>query len=540
VNLSETIKLIPGYNPHDQAGDCVFDEKAAQHALDFFTECLTHIEGAKAGTPFLLEPWQVAIVANLFGWKKPDGTRRYRTAFIYVPRKSGKSPLAAGLCLYALMCDKERGAQIYSAAADKEQAAIVYRHARGMAEASSTISKRVKIFKSIGQRAIVLKSDPASAYVVISADAKTKHGGNSHFVVIDELHAQPDRELVDVLDTSMASANRKQPMMIYITTADYDRESICNEKYFRACNVRDNGGNKLKPGYDPSFLPVIYETAKDSDWTNPDVWAACNPNLGISVSREYLEQACKEAQEIPGKQNAFKRLHLNLRTQSDILWLPIDAWDECAGKVSKKKLLQTPCHGGLDMATTTDIAAFVLVFPEKDTWKVLSMFWIPEESMHARVRRDRVPYDEWVKAGYIKTTPGNVVDYDRVKKDILKAHEDYCIIDIAVDPWNSTQLQTQLASEGLEIIKYPQGFSMFTAPAKELEKRILSRTLSHAGNPVLRWMAQNVCILDDGEGNIRPDKKKSREKIDGIVALLMAMGRALVSDGEGDYEIEKR
>lgn len=697
--LAETILLIPGYNPHDQAGDCVFDEAAAQHALDFFTTCLTHIEGAKAGEPFLLEPWQQAIIGNLFGWKRPDGTRRYRTAFIYVPRKSGKAlaldtpiarwagtekdlpyfrnfapweviwttmgdlapghfvfdenrkpckiieafptlydrecfeldfyyrhsvwtitadaehlwetttripwgetatrttkelydtlnashcigeyqlrtirkvqsvpvrcirvdspsnlflagrgmipthntPLAAGMCLYALMCDGERGAQIFSAAADKEQAALVYRHARGMAEASKTISKRVKIFKSIGQRAIVLQSDPASAYVVISADAKTKHGGNSHFVVIDELHAQPDRELVDVLDTSLASANRKQPMMVYITTADYDRESICNEKYARACAVRDNGGDKAKPGYDPSFLPVIYETlrktgkgkdAKETDWTDPKVWAACNPNLGISVSRAYLEQACKEAQEIPGKQNAFKRLHLNMTTSSDVAWLPMDHWDKCAGKVVRKKLLGKECHGGLDMASTTDIAAFVLLFPD-DGWKVLPMFWIPEDAVELRVRYDRVPYDEWVKDGFIKTTPGNVVDYDRVREDIVKAHSDFCIRDIACDPWNTTQLQTQLQSEGLEVVKFVQGFANFTAPAKELEKRILSHTVAHSGNPVLRWMAGNVKILEDADGNIRPEKKKARERIDGIVALLMAIGRALQNPDDGTYE----
>lgn len=537
--LDEVIGLIPGYDPHAMAGDCWFDSDAAQTAIDFFQHpkdgCLRHVEGAMAGELFVLEPWQQAIIANLFGWKRTDEkgrvVRRYREAFIYIPRKNGKTPLAAGICNYVLFCDGEPGAQIYSAAAERDQAAYLFRQAKGMIEREPALEARAKIFSGAGHRAIALKADGASVYKVLSADANTKHGGNSHLVVIDELHAQPNRDLVDVLASSMASSNRRQPLLIHITTADWERESICNEKYDFACKVRDNGGDPAKVGYDPSFLPVIYEALSDDDWTTEEVWEKANPNLDVSVSREYMRRECKKAQETPSYTNTFKRLHLNMRTKNDVTFLLMEKWNERKATGLAELMEGQRCMAGLDLATTTDIAAFLLVFCDDSRYVAVPHFWVPEAQAERRSRRDRVPYTEWIDRGYMRATPGDVIDYDVIRADINDLATRYNIAQIAVDPWNATQLSTQLMGDGLEIVQFRQGFASMTAPTKELEALVMSGRLEHGCNPVLTWMAGNTAVEKDASGNLKPSKKKSTDRIDGIVALIMALGLYLTDEG---------
>jgi phage terminase large subunit-like protein len=522
------LSLIPGYDPFVTAGDAWFDPVLGQKVLDFFGECLRHVEGALAGQPFKLEPWEQAILANLFGWQRIDRlgrqVRRYRETLIYIPRKNGKTPLAAGICNYCLFCDNEPGAQIYSAAAEKEQAALLFRHAKGMIEQEPELDARAIIYRAL--KSVALKGDPASTYKVLSAEANTKHGGNSHLVLIDELHAQPNRDLVDVLLTSMASANRRQPLIVYITTADFARPSICNEKHDYACKVRDG----VIP--DPSFLPVIYEATPADDWTVPATWKKVNPNLGVSVSLEYLERECQRARETPAYENTFKRLHLNMKTEQDVRWLGIDKWDACAGAIKVAELGGRPCYAGLDLASTTDLAALVLLFPsdgEPIDYDVLPFFWIPTEGARRREHRDRVPYETWARDGLITATEGDVVDYDRIRARINELGQAYHVKEIAIDRWNSTQLATQLAGDGFEIFGFGQGFASMSAPTKELETLILGGRIRHGGHPVLRWNASNVSVETDAAGNVKPSKKKSTEKIDGIVALIMALGRAMVS-----------
>ncbi len=519
------IQQIPGYDPVATAAPGEwFDPKAAQLALDFFPECLTHIKGALAGQPFELEPWQAAPIANMFGWKRADGTRRYRTVLILIARKNGKTTTAAGIVNYVLFCDNEPGAEIYSAAADREQAHLVFEPAAGMVRNDDMLRARAIIYT----KSIVLK-DYSAAYRTISADAHTKHGYNTHCAVIDELHAQPNRDLVDVLTTSTGS--RRQPLIIYITTSDFDRESICNETCDYAAKVRDG----IIP--DSSFLPVIYEASLDDDWTKRKTWAKANPNLGVSVSTEYIKAQCQKAQEIPAYENTFKRLHLNIRTEQAVRWLPLEkGWDRCADPVDPEALKGEPCFAGLDMASTTDVAALVLYFPSAGH-AVLPFFWIPEEGAHARERRDRVPYVTWAREGHINLTEGNVIDYDRIRARINELGEIYHIREIAIDRWNSTQLQTQLAGDGFEIVPFGQGFASMSSPSKELEKLILSNSLRHGGNPVLRWMASNVAVETDAAANIKPSKKRSTEKIDGIVALVMAIGRAQVDQGDDSASV---
>jgi len=524
----DVLSLIPGYDAAATAGNCRFDAKAAVSAIDFFHECLTFTAGEWMGKPFILQPWQQAIVANLFGWKRPDGRRRYREAFIFVPRKCGKSEMAGGLGNLLAFCDNEPAAQVYCAAADREQARLVFTAARTMVMNESALARRAKIYTN----AIVVEATN-SVLKVISAEAYSKHGVNAHGIIIDELHAQPNRDLVDVLVTSVGA--RRQPLIVYITTADFDRDSICNEKYEYACRVRDGVVD------DPAFLPVIYEATHDDDWTDPAVWAKANPNLGVSVSMEYLERECRRAQEIPTYENTFKRLHLNLRTQQDVRWLRLEDWDACDDVVDEAALAGRECYAGLDLSTTTDISALVLVFPDGSpasgagggTVTLLPRFWIPADNAPTRERRDRVPYLTWERQGLIELTPGNVIDYDYIRQCINDLKERFDIRDIAIDPWNATQLALQLQGDGFEIVTFGQGFKDMTAPTKEFEKLVVSKRLRHGGHPILRWMASHVAVETDAAGNLKPSKKKSTERIDGIVAAIMGLGRALVQEPVG-------
>jgi phage terminase large subunit-like protein len=521
------LALLPGYDCYRDANGFRFDAPAADMACDFFAECLRHIEGEKAGSPFTLEPWQQALIGCLFGWKRADGYRRYREAFIYIPRKNGKTPLAAGIANFVLFCDAERGQQNIVAAADSDQASLLFRHAAGMVESEPELATRADVYRGYGQRSIVRKDDP-SAFRVVSSDARTKHGGNLHLGIVDELHAQPDRELVDVIRTSMASANRRQPLFVCITTADIERMSICNESYDYACKVRDG---IIK---DSAYLPVVYEAKPEDDWTSEATWAKANPNLGVSVSVEYLRRECAKAREIPAYENTFKRLHLNIRTQQDVRWIPLERWDACDSVVADADLLHRTCFAGLDLGSTRDLTALVLAFPvdERIVWK--PYFWVPEETMHERVRRDRVPYDVWVRLGLMKTTPGNTTDYDFIRRDINEIANQYAIQEMAVDRlFQGAQLSTQLQADGFNIITFGMGYASMTAPTKELERLIFGKQLVHNANPVLRWMAANVAVSTDAAGNIKPDKAKATERIDGIVAGIMALGRLNATGDSG-------
>lgn len=518
--------LVPGYDSIATAGNCTFDVVAADQAIEFIETCLTHVKGELGGKPFLLEPWEKAIIGNLFGWKRLDGTRRYREALVYVPRKNGKSALCAAIILLILFIDKEPGAELYSAAADREQAALVYDQAKGMVLQEPELESRCQIYAT---NKSIVRPDVASSYKAISADANTKHGYNTHAAIIDELHAQPNRDLVDVLMTSTGA--RRQPLIIHITTSDFDRESICNEKHLYASKVRDG------IIVDQAFLPVIYEASNEDDWTDPKVWAKANPNLGISKSLEYMQRECKRAQDEPSYENTFKRLDLNIKTTSNVVWLPMAAWD---GGVKYGPFISTDfeggrheCFVGLDLATTTDVAAAAFLFPPTSThpWRVLMRFWIPGDNARKRERRDRVPYETWAKQGLITMTEGNVIDYDVIRRDLNELGKTYRIKKLAIDRWNASQITTQLMGDGFDVVEFGQGYASMNAPAKELEKLVLGQQLAHGSNPVLRWMASNCMVETDAAGNIKPSKAKSTEKIDGIVALIMALGVGLVDDG---------
>lgn len=495
-----------------------FDAERADRVVAFFHRYLRHAKGERAGQPFALEPWQAdRVLRPAFGWVRSDGTRLVRYLFLAVPRKNGKSTLAAGIGLYLLTADDEPGAEVFSAAADREQAAIVYDTALSMRGAHPALAKRVRPYAS-AKRMVV--SATGSLYRCLSADAYTKHGLNAHGVLFDELHAQPNTELWDVLTT--ATGARRQPMVVAITTAGFDRGSLCWREWQRAAAMLE--GQRI----DPTTLPVVYAAPPDAPLDDPATWALANPNLGVSLKPGYMREAAARALESAAEENAFRRLHLNQWTQQDVRWLRMDRWDACADPaVTLEALTGRPCYVGLDLSSTSDLTACVAVFPD-DGNAVLTWAWVPAGSVELRSRREGVPYQEWVRDGHLYATDGDRVDYDAVREHLRALSERVDIREVAVDPWNSQQLQTQLLEDGFSVVKFPQRFATMSSPAKLLERMVLDSTLRHDGNPVLRWAAGNVAVRVDPMANIMPDKKRSTEKIDPVVALVMALGRAEV------------
>lgn len=482
-----------------------------------FIEKLKHTKGQWAGVPFVLPDWQKDIIRDIFGTIKKDGSRQYRTAYIEIPRKNGKSELGAAIALYLLFGDGEKGAEIYSAAADRDQAAIVFHVAAQMIRQEPSLGKRCKIVDST--KRIVVPGN-ASYYRAISAEAATKHGYNASGIIFDELHAQPNRELWDVLTTS--GGTRRQPLVVAITTAGFDRNSICWEQHEYAENVKKGIVT------DPTFYPIIYSASEDSDWTDEKVWRACNPALGDFRDLDEMRSLCEKAKQTPALQNTFRRLYLCQWTQQETRWMPIESWDATAGEVVADDLAGETCYAGLDLASTNDIAALVLVSPDGEgCYDVLPFFFIPEDNIRERCQRDRVPYDVWISEGYIEATPGNIIDDRYIKNRIKELGKKYDIREIAYDRWGAAQIVPEMTDEGFTMIPMGQGFGSMAAPTSELMKLVLARRVRHGGNPVLRWMANNMVVRQDPAGNLKPDKGKSMEKIDGMVALVMGLDRAL-------------
>lgn len=513
--------LIPGYDPKVDAKGCKFDYAAASIVLDFFHEHVKHVKGPLAGQLFELEDWQKAILVNLFGWKTKYGTRRYRELWLYIPRKNGKTALMAGVILYVLMCDNEEGAELYSAAADKEQALLVFQQAEGMVAKNPEFRDRIQIYTAL--KSMVFRAgDYTNSYKAISAEAKSKHGFNSHCFVVDEVHAQPDGELIDVLETSTGA--RTQPLKLYITTADYDRPSICNEKLEEARSIRDGTTS------DPTVLPVIYEATKEDDWEDPKVWKRVNPNLGVSISKEYFETQFRKAKRNVRYENTFKRLHLNIQTQQDMRWISLTDWDSCVGTFHWKQIeenqLGKTCYAGLDCSSVNDFSALVYYFPE--THVLLPRLYLTEDSWKIRESKNKDMYHKWRREGAITITNGNVVDQDHIKRDIVHGSKLFQMREIAVDRWNSLKLSTELVNLGIEVVLFGQDFASMSPACKEFERLVLNHKMQHGDHPVMRWMAGNVAVEEDKQENIRPVKQKATEKVDGIVAAIMGIGRAIV------------
>ena len=498
---------------------CHYDAAKADRAVTFI-ENLRHTKGKWAGKRFWLLPWQEQIIRDVFGIVDEKGNRQFRTAYVEIGKKNGKSELAAAVALYLLFADNEPSAEVYGAAADRQQATIVFDVAADMVRMCSALSKRVKILTS--QKRIVY-APTNSFYQVLSAEAYSKHGFNISGVVFDELHTQPNRKLFDVMTKGSGDA-RMQPLYFLITTAGTDTNSICYETHQKAKDILE--GRKI----DPTFYPVIYGADESDDWTDPKVWKKANPSLGITVGMDKVKAACESAKQNPGEENSFRQLRLNQWVKQAVRWMPMDKWDKCNFKVDAEDLEGRVCYGGLDLSSTTDITSFVLVFPpmdEDDKYDILPYFWIPEDTLELRVRRDHVPYDVWERQGFLETTEGNVVHYGYIEKFIEGLGEKYNIKEIAFDRWGAVQMVQNLEGMGFTVVPFGQGFKDMSPPTKELMKLTLEQKLAHGGHPVLRWMMDNIFIRTDPAGNIKADKEKSTEKIDGAVATIMGLDRAI-------------
>lgn len=512
-----------------------FDETAAKVAISFFS-VLRHWKGEWAGQPVALEPAQQFWIWSLFGWKRDDGTRRFRTAYLEVGRKNTKTTIAAGVGLYLAFVDGEPGAEVYSAATMRDQARISHKDATWMVKKSPQLNQMIGIYRdNLHERKSGSKFEP------LSADYNSLDGLNIHGVIADELHAWPQPELWGVLKTGTGS--RRQPLMLAITTAGVDQQGVCYRQ-------REYVTRILKSIIeDDAYWGMIYtidtkqdwpDLETDDDWQDERNWIKANPLLGVSKKLQTMRSDAHEAASKPAELNQFLRWHLNVWTNAVIRWTnPID-WAAC-GKltVDEEALAGRLCCAGLDLSETLDITAVVLVFPpegEETQYQVICRFWLPAENMTKRVRNDQVPYDLWARLGYLTLTPGNVVDYEYILKEIEEMRGRFDIREIGFDRWGAAMVSQKLQEMGGDewVVPIGQGFASMSPPMKELGNLIAGKKLAHGNNPILTWMADNLVAVKDPAGNVKPDKSKSREKIDGMVALIMGLDRATRQQSAGE------
>jgi phage terminase large subunit-like protein len=507
----------------------------ADDAVRFFERRLTHTKGSFSKKPFILSGWERKIVRDIFGTVKSNGMRRYTTAYVEIPKKNGKSELGAGIALAGLLLDEESGAEVYSAASTRDQATIVFRIAAQMVRNDPTLSSMCRIVDST--KTIYLRDEPSSFYKAISADAGIQDGINPHVVVFDELHRQKNRDLWDVF--RYGSPTRDQPLLFAITTAGIIGESpICEEQHDYARRLLD-GTFK-----DSTYYPVIYGLGEKDDWTfegepakngKPATgWYKVNPALGDYLPIERIRAEYRSALEMPTQQNSFRRFRLGQWVGQETRFIPMEFWRACGDAFNVQDLAGLPCWGGLDMSTTRDLTAFVLVFPKDGKYYLVSYFFIPGDDLSGRSRKDNVPYDLWAAQGLVHVTPGNQVDYSFVRKTINDLSKLYDIREIGFDRWNATQIVQQLMDDGLTMVPIGQGYQSMNAPTAELLAMVSGGRLQHGGHPVLSWMADCMTVKQDPAGNVKPskpDRMKSKKRIDGIAATIDALARVIVDPG---------
>ncbi len=539
------IEQIPGFDPDLQSEGYGFDYDKAREALLFFPEQLCYPKGPKAGKPFLLMVWEGAVVANLFGWIGADGYRRFKTVFLYVGKKNGKTAFESGVMLY-VFGKSGLGAELYSAASGVKQARLVFEAAMIMVKKNPRLwSKKggcLTIYgaKAGSQNKAIEYEEMNSVYRVLAADADAVDGVNPVFNAIDEYHRHKSPELANVLRTS--SAEQPEAIDFITTTADTNRESPCNDMRDYALKVRDNPGDSSPGavGWNPSFMPCIWEPdpTKEHDIEDPKTWEAANPGLGVTANYDDLAQKAREAMESASMLADFTRLHCNIITDSAVAWFVAKKWDACKGELAFRKLEAAlegrECFGGMDLASVSDLIAFVLVFrdfPTEGSYAALTYAWATEESARLRDIKQKAPsYTRWAKAGHLVSLhEGDTYRYSEIRRfitDVLGKR--YKIREIGYDGWEATETAQLLEGEGITMVKWAQQYSQLNAPSKELERLVKSRKLVHGGHPVLQWCARNV-MLDMHEGRIKPSKKKSADKIDAISALVMGLGGAMIA-----------
>ena len=504
--------------------DSHYDKKKADRAVKFI-EMLPHTKGEWEGRPFWLLPWQEQIIRDLFGIVKADGFRQFRTAYIEIPKKQGKSELAAAIALYLLYADHEPSAEVFSAAADRQQASIVFDVAKRMVEMTPGLQKRSKVMSATKR---IVNYSNAGYYQVVSADVGGKHGYSISGLVFDEIHNQPNRKLWDVLTKGSGDA-RRQALHVAITTAGTDRNSICFELHTKALDILSD--RKV----DPTFYPVVYSLPMDVDWQDEKNWYKVNPSLGYTVPIERMREAYLQSQDNPAEENVFRTLRLCQWVGSTVQWIPDHIYDLGNQPIDKHALRRRDCYAGLDLSSSGDITALVLMFPPRtddEKYIMLPYFWVPEETIPKRVQQTSVPYDNWVAQGYVKATPGNVIDYAYIQNTIGELSYKYHIREIAFDRWGSNMLVERLSEMGLTVVPFGQGYKDMSPASRAFYEELMKGNIIHGGNPVMKWMCGNVVIEQDPAGNIKPTKAKSKDKIDGVVAAIMALDRCIRHENE--------
>lgn len=513
---------------HAKRRGLVWQLDRALRAIDFFPDMLQLEDGSE----FRLLPWQQFIVGSLFGWYNADSTRRFRTAYVETGKGSGKTPLAAGIGLYGLTADGQPAAEIYSAATARDQASIVFRDAMRMRSQNPELVEQIE--EKVGSLSV---PSTFSVFRPVSSEHRGLDGKRVHMAIVDELHEHPSSIVVDKMRAGTKA--QRNALIFEITNSGYDRESVCyrHREY----------SEKVLDGIFENEQWFAYVCALDDgdEWTNEKVWPKANPSLGVTIPESYLREQVKEALGMPSKQNIVKRLNFCIWTEQADLWMPMDRWDACDGKVDPESLRGRICYAGLDLSSTTDLSSLVLYFPGIDGGRdaVLPFFWIPGDEIQERERRDHVPYMTWVEQGLLEATPGPVINLDAIRHRInaLASESGFLIQEIAFDRWGATEISQKLMNDGFELVKFGQGYASMSAPMKELSRIVLSRRFDHGGHPILRWNASNVSAEQDPAGNIKPDKRSSKARIDGVVALIMALDRALRhAVTESEYERRAR
>ncbi len=511
-----------------KARGLIWDGDAARHAIAFFGH-LRHSTGEWARQSFELLPWQCFVIGSLYGWKRKDGLRRFRTAYVEVARKNGKSVMLAGTALYALVADGELGSHVYAAATTRDQARIVFGEAERMVEASPAL--RARVTHTVNNLAVLPTS---SWFRPLSADASKMDGLNVHFAAVDEVHEHPNAEIIQKLNT--ATGSRRQPLIFEITTAGYDRQSVCWQHHEFSVKVLEG---TVPAEASDSWFAYIATIDVGDDWTNAAVWIKANPSLGVTVKVEDLKRQVDEAREMPAQQNAIRRLRLNEWTEQVTRWIDMGVWADNAEPFDEDDLIGRTCYGGLDLARVNDLSSLALVFPPEqpdEKVKVIWRHWCPEDDILRRARRDRAPYTVWRDTGFLAATEGNTTDFKFLEAEVLSLATKFNILEIAYDRTFAGELVRNLQDEGVTMVEFGQGFISMGPAAAELMRLLIGRTLRHGGNPVATWCASNVTVRRDPSGNEKPDKERSTERIDAIVAAIMAVGRLQVAQGGSVYE----
>ncbi|MDE0724730.1 MAG: terminase large subunit [Alphaproteobacteria bacterium] len=518
VNTNRKIRLackrhLKDMKRAEEAG-YYFDEDAANHAINFFT-LFKHYKGSFAGETFFLEDWQMFVIGNMFGWKLPDGRRRFRQVYIFIPRKNGKSALIAILGLYLAFFDNEAGAEVYCAATKQEQARIVFEDAVNfLIRSHPEIKRRIK-FRGKSYITEIYCDKTTSKFKPIASDSKKLDGLNPHAAIIDEYHAHQSKDLYGVLDT--ATGAREQPMLIVITTAGFNVNGPCYEMHNYALGILEETIS------DDSYFTFISSIDDGDDIFSPETWEKVNPNWGVSINPEKLEASARKAKHSRSELGEFLTKHLNVWSEGMDGFFDIDKYKSCLMDVDLDSLLGQRCFAGLDLAQRIDLTAFCLYFPDAKPFPVaIPFFWIPSSKLENYREMSMVPYERWVHEGHIFVTEGEVTNYDVVKDFIVECSKKFELVDVGIDPYNAAHITTQLMDEGIEVTRIKQSMLNFTPPMRELEADIMSESTRFHNNPVLTWMIANTITVQDGNGNVKPMKNKSRDKIDGVVALAMA------------------